>query len=508
MDLATQLLLCLTVAAMCAGLVRLVRIPLPVVQTLAGILLAWPLGVTLELDPDAFLLVLVPPLLFLDAWRTPKAAFHENRGTILMMAFGLVALTAIAVGLFAGWLVPAVPRPVAFAIAAALSPTDAVAVVAIIGRAPVPARLVAILDGEALFNDATALVAMRVAVATMVTGAFSWLQTIDSVVIAAAGGALVGVIVAWSFVRLAPLLLGREEGDVAPRLLLMLMLPFAAYLVAEHFDLSGVLAAVGAGMVANRVELIDPEHRTTRLQSHAVSNMIEGALNGLVFVLLGLQIPVIVREVGTIAADAGLTPLGLGIAIGLVFVALGAIRFVWVWVSLHITWLRAGFEQRPSARLVAAASVAGVRGAVSLAAALTLPAVLPDGSQFPARRVAIFVCAVVIVVWLVLASVLLPRLLRGYPAPAADTESDQRIRAALADAAIAALEQAPPSAAVAHVLALYRSRLRPDQPDIERSLRRTAIAAERAKLRELGLDEQRFAHYERELDLIEEAMAQ
>lgn len=217
MDLATQLLVCLTTAGVCAGVVRWAPLPLPVVQTLAGALLAWPLGMHLELDPHAFLLVLIPPLLYIDGWRIPKVEFRRNRTTILMMAFGLVAITVLGVGALASWLVPAIPLPVAFAIAAALSPTDAVAVAGMTGRVAVPPRLMTILQGEALFNDASGLVAMRVAVAAMLTGAFSWAHALGSFAIVAAGGVAVGVALAWLFVRFMRIVLGHAEGDAGPR---------------------------------------------------------------------------------------------------------------------------------------------------------------------------------------------------------------------------------------------------------------------------------------------------
>jgi monovalent cation/hydrogen antiporter len=501
MDLATQLLLCLTTAALCGGLVRVVPLPLAVVQTFAGAVVALLLGVHIELEPHAFLLVLIPPLLYFDAWRMPKAEFRRNRTTIFLMAFGLVAITVLCVGSLADWLVPAVPRPVAFAIAAALSTTDHLAVGGITGKTPMPPRLATILQGEALFCDATGLVALRFAIAAMITGAFSWPRALGSLVLVSLGGIAVGVVLAWLFVRLLRFVLGKAEGDVAPRVLLMMLFPYAAYLVAEHFELSGVLAAVAAGMVANRFELIDADHRATRLQSGAVLHMMEDALNGLVFVLLGLQLPTIVKEIDAIAADAQLSHVGLALAIAAVIGALGAIRFAWVWVSFRLSSRR----RKPALRLVAATALGGVRGAVTLASALSLPIALADGSRFPAREVAIFVCAVVIVVWLIVASIGLPILLPRCEDPESD-DHDLRIRGQLAEAAIAALENEPPSTAVGHVIELYRARLRPDQPDIERRLRIVAIAAERAKLRELRLDEATFARYLRELDLIEEAL--
>jgi CPA1 family monovalent cation:H+ antiporter len=471
----------------------------------------------LPLDPHAFLLLLIPPLLYLDGARIPKAALRENRRPILMMAFGLVILTVLAVGLLIDYLIEPIPRPVAFAIAAALSPTDAVAVAGMTGRVTVPPRLMTILQGEALFNDASGLVSMRVAVAAMLTGAFSWSHAIGAFVGVAIGGVAVGVAMTWLFVRALRLLLGTAEGDAGPRVLMMLVFPYAAYLAAEHFHLSGILAAVAAGMVSIRFGVVDRGHRATRLQSAAVNHMVETALNGLVFVLLGLQLPTIVGEVDAIARDAAQTPAQLAGAIAAILAALVAVRFAWVWLSFLLAFHRKRAPRRPTFRLVTATAIAGVRGAVTLAAALTLPLTMPDGTAFPAREVAIFLCAAVIVVWLIGASVSLPFLLRTVELPADNAEADHlRVRARLAEAAIAELEQQPPSPAADHILEMYRARLidpdEPgDRPTLLRELRVLAITTERKTLRAMLLardvDEAMYHRITHELDLIEEAIA-
>jgi Na+/H+ antiporter len=517
MDLASQLLVCVTVAAGCAGITRRVPLPLPLVQTVAGAALAWPFGMHLPLDPHAFLLLLIPPLLYLDGARIPKAGLRENRRAILMMAFGLVVLTVLSVGLLIDYLIEPIPRPVAFAIAAALSPTDAVAVAGMTGRVTVPPRLMTILQGEALFNDASGLVSMRVAVAAMLTGAFSWAHALGSFVGVAIGGVAIGIAMTWLFVRALRLLLGTAEGDAGPRVLMMLVFPYAAYLAAEHFHLSGILAAVAAGMVSTRFNVVDRGHRATRLQSAAVNHMVETALNGLVFVLLGLQLPTIVGQVDAIAKDAALRPAELAGAIAVILGALVAVRFAWVWLSFQLALHRGNLARRPSLRVVTATAVAGVRGAVTLAAALTLPLTMPDGSKFPAREVAIFLCAVVIVVWLVGASVSLPFLLRTVKLPEDNAEADHlRIRARLAEAAIAELEQQPPCPAADHILEMYRARrIDPDEPGdrptLMRELRLIGIAAERTALRQMfiarDLDEEMHRRITHELDLIEEAIA-
>lgn len=524
MDLASRVLVCLTVASLCVGATRLVALPLPLVQTIGGVLLAWPLGMTFELDPHAFLLLLIPPLLFIDGMRMPKREFRQNRVTILLMAFGLVFLTVLVVGLLIDGLVPAIPRPVAFAIAAALSPTDAVAVAGTTGGVTVPPRLMTILQGEALFNDASGLVAMRLAVAAMMTGTFSWGSASGMFLLVALGGIAVGVVLAWVFVKVIRIVFGNEdETAAAPRILLFLVFPYAAYLAAEELGVSGILAAVAAGMAANRFELLDPYHRATRMQGNAVLHMHELALNGLVFVLLGLQLPRIATEAPTIAHEAGITASKFAVDIALVFAALLVIRIAWVWVSLRVTMLRVrlrgGVAFRPSWRLFVATGVAGVRGAITLAAALTLPLTLPDGSRFPAREAAILVCAAVIVVWLVVASIGLPALVRGLVVPANEEDADARIRARLAASAIDAIEKARddqdiPDATAELVLEGYRARLLDDaahDPTVRSSLRAVGVAAERKLLLELKarneITEAEFRYHQNKLDLVEEALS-
>ena len=392
------------------------------------------------------------------------------------------------------------------------------------GGVVVPPRLMTILQGEALFNDASGLVSMRLAVAAMMTGVFSWGSAIGLFLLVAIGGVAVGVVLAWLFVRLLRLVFGtQDESAAAPRILLLLMFPYAAYLAAEEFGLSGILAAVAAGMAANRFELLDPNQRATRMQASPVVHMHELALNGLVFVLLGLQLPRILAEAPAIARDAEISRSAFAIDIALVFGALLAIRIAWVWVSLRLTMLRVrmrgGVVFRPSWRLFLATGVAGVRGAVTLAAALTLPLTLADGSRFPAREAAILVCAAVIVVWLVVASAGLPLLFRGVKLPPDDGDETARVRARLAASAIAAIEKARDEQAIADataelVLDGYRARLLDDtvhDPTVQTSLLAIGIAAERALLLELkasnDISEPEFRHHEHQLDLVEEALS-
>ncbi|MCC6874912.1 MAG: Na+/H+ antiporter [Sandaracinaceae bacterium] len=526
------ILACLVVSAMCAGIVRRLPLPLPLLQVAAGVLMAAPLGMELTLEPHTFLLLLIPPLLFIDGWRLPKSDFRRDRTTILLMAFGLVVMTVLGVGWLIAWVVPAIPLPVAFAIAAALSPTDVVAVTGISGRTMIPARLMTLLRGEALFNDASGLVSMRIAVAALLSGTFSFGDAASSFALVSLGGIAIGVVGTWLFGKLLWLVLERgDDANAGPRILLIVLFPYVLYMVAEHFALSGILAAASAGMMASRTQLVEARHRATRLQGTAVLDMIELSLTGLVFVLLGLQLPNILDSAPAIARQAALSLPGLAGTVGLVVLALMAIRAVWIWLSFSVTLYRARTPGRahrgPPLRLVLAAAIAGVRGTVTLAAALSLPLTLADGSEFPARDVAIFFATSVIVTWLLAASVALPRLFRAVVLPG-DPGVDPRIEAQrmLAGAAIVAIERhlattgRGPAGASADaedlVLASYRARLSADVLPFdetlahERALRLVGIAAERVRLAELvaarRVDEASHRAILHELDIAEGAL--
>src|SRR5476649_2077331 len=219
-------------------------LPLPLIQIAIGALLAWPaLGLHVSFDPELFMLLFIPPLLFADGWRIPKREFFMARRAILMLPLGLVFMTVGALGWFLHFMIPAMPLPVAFALAAVLSPTDAVALSGIAGKGRIPANLMHILEGEALMNDASGLVALKFAIAAALTGAFSLRDASVSFVIIAAGGLAVGAavsaLVGFVYTRVLGL---SEEGDPAPGVVMTLLIPFAAYLLAERLELSGILA--------------------------------------------------------------------------------------------------------------------------------------------------------------------------------------------------------------------------------------------------------------------------
>lgn len=413
------------VAVLLSGvLVRLLplAVPLPFVQIGLGFLVAAVFQRGVLIEPDIFFLLFLPPLLFLDGWRVSKLAVMRESSSILQLAFGPVFVTVIGVGYLIHWMIPAVPLAVAFAIAAIVSPTDPVAVEAISRKVSVPRRMMAILEGEALFNDASGLVAFRFAVAAAATGTFSLTQAALSFVWVSTAGIAVGAGLTLLAMRARSLVSRRPGEEPGVDVLLSLVTPFFVYYVAEQAGASGILAAVAAGIAMSYAEMSGGALAATRMERHAVWNMVQFTLNGMMFVLLGEQFPTILANLSRAAQESGghsiywLPLYGLAISLGLVLC-----RLLWVVVALKVNAAaarRRGSEPaRIGLRVILAMSLAGVRGAVTLAGVMTLPFALENGAPFPARDLAISLAAMVIVYSLLLASASLPRLLRGLHFP-------------------------------------------------------------------------------------------
>ena len=259
---------------------RVIPLPLPLVQIGAGALLAWPtLGLHVTLDPELFLFLFLPPLLFSDGWRMPKREFWRLRGPILTLAVGLVLFTVVGAGYFIHWLLPSIPLAVAFALAAVLSPTDAVAVSAI-SQNRLPTPLMHMLQGEALMNDASGLVTFKFALVAAVTGVFSLANASVTFVLVAMGGLATGVALSWLVGRLRSWMVARGWDDPATHVVFMLLLPFAAYVLAERVGVSGILSAVAAGMMQSWLDLL-PRQTNTRLLNRSVWSLLEFAFNSL-----------------------------------------------------------------------------------------------------------------------------------------------------------------------------------------------------------------------------------
>lgn len=530
-------LLAVVVSAFVARLLPL-KVPLPLLQIAIGAGLSYS-RFEVGFDPHVFLLLFIPPLLFLDGWRIPKGAFFRDWKPILALAIGLVVFTVVGLGYFVHWLIPAMPLAVAFALAAILSPTDPVAVSAMTAKSPLPPRLMHILEGESLLNDATGLVCFSFAVSAALTGSFSLSAASRSFVLVAGGGVLAGLAVTWVIGKLNRMLVRRTGEDPGTQILISLLIPFAAYLAAEQVHVSGILAAAVAGIAMHYGELSGRALAATRMQRAAVWDTVQAALNGIIFVLLGEQLPRMLRTLPDVAAATGAGSAWhlLGYMM-LITLMLGALRFLWVWISIRLVGLRArlsGHRQpMPSPRMLAMTTTAGVRGAITLAGILSLPLEMPDGSPFPVRDAAIFLAMGVILVSLLIASIGLPILTRGLeidPALAAAGKRESKARSAAAEAAISRIEgivadPLPDPAASAiraeaalHLVDFYRRRLDYGDPsgrdadhmreltEATRHLRLEALAAERDELYRLRrarrIDDGVHRQILREIDLVE-----
>ncbi len=515
-------------------------IPLPLVQIGLGAGIAAWSGHGIQLDPEMFFLLFIPPLLFLDGWRIPNTGLFRDRVVILELALGLVIFTVLGAGYLIHWMIPAMPLPVAFALAAILSPTDPVAVGSIASRAPIPKRLMHILEGEALLNDASGLVCFRFAVAAALTGSFSLTSASLTFVWLAAAGIATGVAVTGAIAWLQGRLTMRYGEPAGSPILVSLLIPFGAYLVAERLHASGILAAVSAGITMSYVELGGQALAATRIQRTAVWDTVQFTLNGVMFVLLGEQLPDILRGASESLEQSGhinswwLVLYAFAISFGLI-----ALRFAWVWATLRVTLYRRNRRAasapggKPHWRLLLATALAGARGAITLAGVLTLPLVLPNGDPFPARDLTILLASSVILISLLAASIGLPRLLGGmrFPEEPAERQQEDMARRQAASAAIAAIERAELALADAHhpdvlpqaaarVIALYEYRLNvawsaEDQNKehfrkldrAERELRLAAMEAERQAIFDLArhhhISDETARKLVREIDLVE-----
>ena len=431
-----ELILGLLVAVVfLAALARRLHIPAPLLLVLAGLAGALLPGIpSVHMEPDLVLLLFLPPLLYGDAWATSWRDFRANLRPIVLLAVGLVFATTLGVGVVAHAALPGLPWAVAFTLGAILSPTDAVASVAIAERLGLPQRLLTIIEGESLVNDASALVAYRFALVAVLTGTFSASQVVLQFVWVAGAGVVVGLAAGWVLIKISKLL---TEPTLA--VVFSLLTPYFAYLPAEAVGASGVLAVVTAGLVLGRMSpvLLGNE---IRLTGGAVWDSMEFLINGLVFILLGLQLRTVLEGVG----NGGLRPVLW--AAGWVALAMILVRLLWVFPAAALPrWLSPSLRKRdpmPSARVLAVIGWTGLRGAVSLAIALALPLQLPSGQPFPYRAELQFITFVAVVLGLLLQGLTLAPLIRllGLRDDGTVERETQRARLAATRAAHARLE--------------------------------------------------------------------
>lgn len=387
---------------------RRVQIPFPILLVVGGLILGFIPGLPhVELAPELVFLLFLPPLLFIAAFYTSIRDFRANARPISQLAIGLVLFTSCAVAVVAHALFPDLGWAAAFALGGIISPTDAVAATAIAQRLGAPRRIVTVLEGGSLVNDATGLVVYRAAVAAAVTGSFSLSDAAARFLLMAAGGVVIGLmvgwIVAWIWARLH---------DPLITIMISFLVPFASYIPAEQLGVSGVLASVTAGLYLGRrsSRLQDPATGSSaRVQGAAIWEMLVFLLNGLVFILIGLQLPGIVERLGGRSLST-LIELGALLSVTVILA-----RLLWVFPNTYLPRManQALRERDPSPPWTwpLILSWAGMRGVVSLAAALALPLTTADGSPFPERDLMIFLTFCVILATLVGQGLTLPLLI-------------------------------------------------------------------------------------------------
>ncbi|HEX4753521.1 MAG TPA: Na+/H+ antiporter [Solirubrobacterales bacterium] len=424
--------------ALLNSLANRLRVPFPIVLVIGGLLLALVPGIpTVELNPDLVLVVFLPPLLYSAAFFADQHALRRNMRVIALLAIGLVLATVAGVGVL-GHDVFGLPWASAFTLGAILGPTDALAATAIVRRLGVPRRIATVLEGEALVNDATALVAYKIAVAAAVGEGFSASHAGLEFLYVAAGGIAIGLVVGHLLAEIR-----RRIDDPLTEATMSLFSGYAAFLPADQLGLSGVLATVACGLYLGyrAPELQSPQ---TRLQTHTLWEFLTFILNATLFVLIGLQLPVIVDGLSHTRFSAG-QAVGYTLLASLTVVA---IRFAWGFGSTTV--IRA-LDRRPSQKLKRSTweervvnCWAGMRGAVSLAAALALPLATDSGSTFPGRDLILFVTFGVILFTLVVQGLSLPWLIRALGVRESGEEEHREeldARLAIAQAALERIDE-------------------------------------------------------------------
>ncbi len=401
------LLLLLLFVAVFAALARRLQTPYPIVLVIAGLLLGFVPGIPkINLEPDVIFLVVLPPLLYAAAWVTSWRDFSHNLVSIAMLAIGLVGFTVFGVAVAGPWLFSGFDWRIGFVLGAAIATTDAIAATSIAKRIGLPKRIVDLLEGESLLNDATGLLALEFAVAIVVNGqnptAGAGILRLAYLSCAGIGSGLILARIAEWF--------GRRIDDGPIEIAVSILIPYAAYLTAEAIHASGVLAVLAAGLYlgGKSSEIFSPG---VRLQANAVWDSLTFILNGFVFVLIGLQLPFVLAGV----SELGTKQLILYGALFSVFLIL--LRLIWTFPGTYVSYfirtrLLHQNEKRPGARQTFLIGWTGMRGVLALAAAISLPRTIANGSPFPHRDLIVFLTFCVILVTLVLQGLTLPSLIR------------------------------------------------------------------------------------------------
>ena len=421
----------LFVVSMLAMLSDKLRISYPIFLVIAGLGIGVIPGIpTISLDPDIVFIIFLPPLLYSAAWYTPWHDFWRMRRPIGLLGFGLVLCTALAIAWFSNWLIPNFSLPLGFLLGGIISPPDAVAATSVLQNLRVPKGAVTILEGESLVNDAASLIVFRFALAAIFTGKFLlWKAGVDFLLVIFMG-ILIGLAVAHIAYAIHRWLPTTSSIDTA----ITLISPYLMYIAAEHFHYSGVLAVVSGGLFLS-YRSHDILSYDSRLQSQSVWNVLIFLLNGVVFILIGLQLPVIIHGLGEYSLKEA---IWYGLAISVVTIL---VRLVWVYPGAYLPRMlskKIRREPSPGWRPIFLVGWSGMRGVVSLASALAIPLTLSSGENFPHRNLILFITFCVILSTLVFQGLSLPLIIRWLKIEVKGNEEEERlaIRLRLANVAL------------------------------------------------------------------------
>ena len=514
-------LLLLVFVAVFAGLARQLKIAYPILLVIAGLALSLLPGMPrIGLDPNLVFLVFLPPLLYSAAWTLSWREFQRNFVSIAMLAVGLVLFTVVGLAFAAGSLLPGFDWRSAVLLGAVVAATDAIAATSIARRVGLPQRIVDLLEAESLVNDGTGLLALQFGLLMLMTGRTpSVVEGVGRLVFLTGGGVLIGLAigaaVAW-FERWV------DDGPI--EIVISILVPYATFLIGDRAHVSGVIAVIACSMYMSRKSpgYMSPQ---VRLQATAVWDSLTFVLNGIVFVLIGLQLPYVMSQISGMSRIV-LLEYGLGFSAVMI-----AVRMGWVFGETYLVyavrrWVQKEQVENPEPRRLIVIGWGGMRGVLSLAAAVSLPYALPDGSMFPQRSMIIYLAFCLIVATLVVQGLTLPVLIRrlGLSEPVGMKAEEQEARRVLLREALVHLDRKrsknrDQSAMLGELIAGYQQRL--DAMPAEREKRMQGLVdqarrsdailevlqAERAALIRLWderqIDDEVLRTLQRELDLEE-----
>ena len=382
------------------------RIAYPIFLVIAGLIISLVPGIPhVMIEPDLVFLIFLPPILFEAAWFTSWQDFRKWKRTIFSMAFGLVFITSIVVALVSTAIIPGLTLALGFLLGGINSPPDAVAATSVLKQMKIPKKITSILEGESLINDASSLIVFKFALAAALTGQFVLSEAVGQFFIMAIGGTAVGLLLGWMFGGLLRIIPSNSNIDT----IMTLLAPYVMYLAAEHFHFSGVLAVVAGGLLMSYNSYCYLSH-TSRLQAGNVWSVLIFLMNTMIFVLIGLELPVVVKGLSEYTIGQGIY---YSLIIGTIIIAT---RIVYCYAIVYLPYMFSEkyrkSNPKPNWKEAFILSFAAMRGVVSLAAALSIPVLLPNGDVFPHRNIILLVTFIIILITLVGQGLLLGPILK------------------------------------------------------------------------------------------------